>query len=84
MESEVDTPDVELKDASKIDVTLQTNPAELDTKSSNKTPDETKSIVEPSKNIESVIDDDINEEELEKIKNSVKEAIAKLERAESE
>ncbi len=84
VESEADTPDVKLKDASKIDVTLQTNPAELDTKSANKTPDEAKSIVEPSKNIESVIDDDIDEEELEKIKNSVKEALAKLERAESE
>ena len=84
VEPEADTSDVELKDASKIDVALQTNPAELDTKSANKTPDEAKSIVEPSKNIESGIDDDINEEELEKIKNSVKEAIAKLERAESE
>lgn len=84
VESEADTPDVKLKDASKIDVTLQTNPAELDTKSANKTPDEAKSIVEPSKNIESAIDDDIDEEELEKIKNSVKEALAKLERAESE
>ena len=84
VKSEADTPDDELKDASKIDAVPQTNPAELDTKSANKTPDETKSIVEPSKNIESGIDDDINEEELEKIKNSVKEALAKLERAESE
>ena len=84
VKSKADTPDVELKDASKIDAVPQTNPAELDTKSANKTPDETKSIVEPSKNIESGIDDDINEEELEKIKNSVKEALAKLERAESE
>ena len=84
VESEADTPDVELKDASKIDETPQTNPAELDTKSINKTPDEAKSVVEPSQNIESVIDDDIDEEELEKIKNSVKEALAKLERAESE
>ena len=84
VESEADTPDVELKDASKIDETPQTNPAKLDTKSINKTTDEAKSIVEPSQSIESVIDDDIDEEELEKIKNSVKEALAKLERAESE
>ncbi len=84
VESEADTSDVELKNTPKMDVTLQTSPAEPDTKSVNKTPDEAKSIVKPSKNIESVIDDDIDEEELEKIKNSVKEALAKLERAESE
>ena len=84
MESDANTPDAGLKDASKMDVVLQTNPAELATKSANKTPDEVKVTVEPPKNIESGIDDDIDEEELEKIKNSVKEALAKLERAESE
>lgn len=83
-ESKADALDVESKDASKMDAVLQTNPVEPDTEISNKTPDEAKGLAKPSKNIESAIDDDMDEEELEKIKNSIKEALAKLERAGSE
>ncbi|MXX20475.1 MAG: hypothetical protein F4Z46_01630 [Cenarchaeum sp. SB0667_bin_13] len=80
---EVDTS--RAKNELKVDIISKTDPeAESNKKSIKNSPMGTVSTVEPSKSSEPIIDDDIDEEELEKIKKNVKEVLDKLVRAERE
>ena len=95
MEEEV-KPKTESKDEQNIkdDIIIDDQAADdTDAKGSNKNTitSESSKVVDSSKSNETVInkevkdiDDDIDEKELEKIKKDIKEAFAKLERAESE
>ncbi|MYD58135.1 MAG: hypothetical protein F4245_00710 [Cenarchaeum sp. SB0678_bin_8] len=80
---EVDTS--KAKNELKVDIISKTDPeAESNKKSIKNSPMGAVSTVEPSKSSEPIIDDDIDEEELEKIKKNVKEVLDKLVRAERE